>query len=179
MRVYLPEQQVHHQEAPQISPRHLGLQMLDARLVILGCVAQQHRRLGHRAANRANAATHRLHDSAQHRHVSAPLPRVRRPETKIAAEQRADQRLVERAPHIDRAAVPAHDRLGKLLQRLGKLRVAHRLLQPRRRAEVHHVEHQVQPELLRELDPLIGHRPIKPPALRLQHVPRERVPQGG
>ena len=41
----------------------------------------------------------------QHRHVPAPLPRVRRPEAEVAAEQRADQRLVERAPRLDRAAV--------------------------------------------------------------------------
>src|SRR5690242_17321381 len=174
-------EQVHHHEAAEISPLHFKLKagILAAGFEVFRGIAKQNRRLGHDPADRADAAINRLHNPAQDRHVPAPLAAVRRPEAKVAAEERADQRLIEWAPNLYAVAITADDCFGELLQRLGEFRIAYRLLEPHRRAEVHHVQEEIDPLLLDLLHPLIGVGPVELPALRLKHVPGERITKIG
>src|SRR5207237_732111 len=91
------EQQVHHEEAAQVAAVNLGLEVFRAGLVVFGGVAEQDGGVGGGGADGAGGAADGLHDAAEDRHVATPLARVGRPEAEVAAEQGADQRLVEGA----------------------------------------------------------------------------------
>ena len=177
LRIDAPHHEVEQEEAAQVAAPHVLLERGIATLERVGGVARQDGRFGLRAADGADRAARGDRHACEHRHVAAPAPAVRRPEAEVAAEQARDERLVEGAPGADDRAVALDQRRGEPLQAFRKARIADRLPEPARRAEVHDVEDRLDAQLVAQPDALVGERPVEAARRGLQRLPGERVAQ--
>ena len=140
-------------------------------------IADEDFHAGHRFTQDFHRAANPLADAREGRHVVVQPASIRRPQADVAAEKRGDERFVDRADARHAARVAFAEGPGEPLQRRREIRVREGVRQPRRRAEVREVEHQVDAEFLEQRQPRVEPRPVVLTRLALDLVPGQGVAQ--